>query len=199
MLPAGRVTALALDRLGRLWIATPAGLRVHDRGRGFLLPSAIAPAFTPLDTCKGRTIFGDHDGVLWVGSEEQGLFRVDLASGQLSNLSHDPAKPESLGHNDVHALFEDHSGVLWIATHGAGVDKLDLKPAKFRNIVFDFRNPRQPHAPVGSGASWRTGRGICGSPRNNGLDRFEPEPGASSTFATTLPDPARCPPAGYSG
>ncbi|MCU0292632.1 MAG: ATP-binding protein [Thermoanaerobaculaceae bacterium] len=185
-LPAGRVTALALDRLGRLWIATPAGLRVHDRGHGFLLPSAIAPEFGPLDTSKARSIFGDHDGTLWVGTDERGLFRVELASGRLSSLTHDPAKPESLGHNDVHALFEDHSGVLWIATHGAGVDKLDLKPAKFRNITFDFRDPGS----LTPGRVWgfledRERRLWIAT--EQGLDRFEPE---SGTFIHLRHDPA---------
>jgi len=185
-LPAGRVTALAMDRLGRLWIATPLGMRVHDRELGFVLPSAIAPAFAPLDASEGRAVFGDHDGVLWVGTVGQGLFRVDLAAGALSHLAHDPGKPESLGHDDVHALFEDHSGVLWIATHGAGVDKLDLKPAKFRNIVFDFRDAGS----LTPGRIWdfmedREGRLWVAT--EDGLDRFEP---ATGHFRHHRHDPA---------
>ena len=94
----------------------------------------------------------------------------------LSHLDHDPAKPESLGHHDVHALFEDHSGVLWIATHGAGVDKLDLKPAKFRNVVFDFRNPGS----LSPGRVWdflEDREGHLWIATDSGLDRFEPDTG----------------------
>jgi len=134
-LPPGRVRALAIDRLGRLWVASSQGLRVLDRERGFLLPGQAIEGAALLDTASGSALFSDHSGTLWVGTRDAGLLGLDLASGRLQHLRHDPAQAGSLGHDDIHALFEDHSGVLWIGTHGAGVDRLDLKPAKFVNVT----------------------------------------------------------------
>ncbi|MGV8039127.1 MAG: two-component regulator propeller domain-containing protein [Thermoanaerobaculaceae bacterium] len=172
-LPSGRVRALATDRLGRLWVASSRGLMVLDREHGFLPPSAVTAAAAPLDDAAGSTLFTDHSGTLWVGTTTAGLFGLDLGSGRVEHISHDPHFPGSLGHDDVHGLFEDHSGVLWIATHGAGVDRLDLKPAKFVNVANDIRDERS----IPPGRVWcflEDGRGVLWVGTDRGLTRFDP-------------------------
>lgn len=172
-LPGGRVRALAVDRLGKLWVAARRGLFVLERERGFLPASAAIPAAAPLGAAVGSALFTDHAGTLWVGTTEAGLFRLDLASGSVQQLTHDPLFPGSLGHADVHALFEDHSGVLWVATHGAGVDRLDLKPAKFVNVTSTARDGQSlPPGRVWCFLEGAGGRLWVGTER--GLARFDP-------------------------
>lgn len=172
-LPPGRVRALATDRLGRLWVASGSGLRVLDRERGFLPPSEVTAAAAPLDDAAGSTLFTDHSGTLWVGTRNAGLFGLDLGSGRVEHITHDPYFSGSLGHDDIHALFEDHSGVLWIATHGAGVDRLDLKPAKFLNVRSDIRDEHS----IPPGRVWsffEDARGVLWVGTDRGLTRFDP-------------------------
>ena len=173
-LPRGRVRALAIDRLGRLWVASGSGLRVLDRERGFLPPSELIPAAAALDDAAGSTLFTDHSGTLWVGTRNAGLYGLDLGSGRVEHLTHDPSFSGSLGHDDIHALFEDHSGVLWIATHGAGIDRLDLKPAKFVSVSDDLLGERS--VPLGRAWSFfEDAHGGLWVGTDRGLIRFDPD------------------------
>lgn len=179
VLPTGPLHALALDRLGRLWAASEAGLRVLDRERGFLAPSQLPIASSELDSVPATAMFSDPSGALWVGTRGRGLFRADLATGIVTRLHHDPATEQGLTDNDVHALFADHSGVLWIATHSGGVDRLDLKPEMFHNVTHDIRDP----ATVQPGRVWSFYEATDGSlwvGTDHGLDRFDP---ATQRFA----------------
>jgi len=67
---------------------------------------------------KARSIFRARDGVVWVGSEYDGVayWRGDRWR-VLSTL-------DGLSHNEVRAMLEDADGALWLAT-GGGVTRLD--------------------------------------------------------------------------
>lgn len=77
-----------------------------------------------------RTMLQDHNGVIWIGTQNSGLFALNLEKEHLSQFVNHPRDQASLAHNSIEAIFEDHAKVLWIATLG-GVCKLDLKPKKF--------------------------------------------------------------------
>ena len=59
----------------------------------------------------------DHDGSLWVGTEEKGLYRIR------GNMVDHYGQAEGLSSDDVNDLFEDREGILWVATNN-GIDSL---------------------------------------------------------------------------
>jgi signal transduction histidine kinase len=64
----------------------------------------------------------DAEGVLWLGTPGEGLYRFD---GQhLTLYQADDEDPQSLSSNFVSSLFQDGSGELWIGTAG-GLDRFD--------------------------------------------------------------------------
>ena len=94
------------------------------RGLGRLINGIFQPFMTPgFDGSKLRVqnMIFDRDGNLWVGTEGQGIFRIQ------GNLVDHYGRAEGLSGDTVPAVFEDREGVLWAVTPD-GID--------------NFRDPR---------------------------------------------------------
>jgi signal transduction histidine kinase len=74
------------------------------------------------------TIIEDRAGALWLGTPEDGLYR--LQGEQRTWYQADPQDSDSLSSNSVLYLFEDTSGQLWVGT-GAGLDRFDPETETF--------------------------------------------------------------------
>ena len=118
-LPSSFVWDVEEDATGDLWVATdqrPGPPRARDRARGRARTSC------PRTTCA-RCASRPKDNVLWVGTREEGLLRLDVASGQWRRLTHDDADAGSLASDRIYALLLDGKGRLWVGTDG-GLDLL---------------------------------------------------------------------------
>lgn len=65
----------------------------------------------------------ESNGRIWLATTEDGLKRVDPASGKAESFRHDPADPSSLGGQGGVALLVDGQGTLWVGTT-SGLDRL---------------------------------------------------------------------------
>ena len=74
-------------------------------------------------------LLNDHNGRLWVGTYNNGLYAIDLqpngASLSYKNYTHDPANSKSLSNNIIRSLHQDRKGNIWIGTG----DGLNVIPA----------------------------------------------------------------------
>ena len=66
-----------------------------------------------------RNIYEDREGVLWLGTLNRGLLKLDRERKQFIRYSTDPANPNSLPHDAVLTLFEDAEGMMWVGTETA--------------------------------------------------------------------------------
>jgi len=97
------------DRLGRLLVQTGKGLEIFDYKTGHF------ERFNPnLTTNFGVpvTLLEDSQGNLWVGSQENGLFRIDRTGVKLTRYQIEDGLPS----NSITGILEDESGNLWIST-----------------------------------------------------------------------------------
>lgn len=112
-----RVTALAEDTSGRLWIGTDGG-GIHwlDRGDRVIHAFDSMPGDAVLrDGIDVLTLSVDVEQRLWVGART-GLFCVDTRSG----------KTEKIGSlSEVNAIHRDRRNDLWVGTLGSGLYRLD--------------------------------------------------------------------------
>jgi signal transduction histidine kinase/ligand-binding sensor domain-containing protein/CheY-like chemotaxis protein len=113
-LNSDHVLCLAASRDGSLWIGTAdsGGLYRWTAGKGFERVLAEATV---------RALLEDGSGVLWVGTETQGLLRV--SGGEVRAV----AAQAELGSNHVRAIVQDRSGTIWVGTEGAGLSRYDGK------------------------------------------------------------------------
>ena len=74
------------------------------------------------------------DGTIWLATSDDGLRRVDPASGESRALRHVPSDPASLASRGVFALHLDRQGDLWIGTSG-GLDRLAAGETSFEHVL----------------------------------------------------------------
>jgi signal transduction histidine kinase/ligand-binding sensor domain-containing protein/CheY-like chemotaxis protein len=137
-LAADAVFALHLDRRGRLWIGTDAGLsRYEPATDDFVNEVAVTGA---LKGARVRAIAEDHAGVLWIGTVDSGVHRLDPQTEQVTTFRHDARNARSLSNDRVRTIMEDNAQRLWIATPD-GLNLLDRASQDFVRYGRDADNP----------------------------------------------------------
>ena len=161
------------DRQGRLWVATNNGLlrldgeEVHWWGREAGLTSDLI-----------STTYEDADGVLWIGSRESGLARLE--NGNLFQFTDRHGLPQL----SVLAIMEDELGNLWMS----GADGLVSIPRQQLGAVaagqaervqarhYDERDGLRSAQFLGGyqPAGWRASDGRLWFANNRGLVAIDP-------------------------
>jgi len=111
------VSALAEDGNGRFWLALPRnGFALFD-------PSTGATQRMPPDPLEGgvsdaivNRLHIDRSGLLWIGTYERGLIRVDPRGTAFTHVLMRKEAPREGGANYVHAISEAEDGNLWLGT-----------------------------------------------------------------------------------
>jgi ligand-binding sensor domain-containing protein/signal transduction histidine kinase len=111
-----QVLAIFEDSNGDLWLGQQAfgGItRIHDQERTVVkIPGTSAN----LDV---RSITEDLAGNLWVGTSEDGLYRMNMKDGKFAHYG----RPEGLGSDSIWSLYVDQEGVLWVGTCRGGLSR----------------------------------------------------------------------------
>lgn len=124
--PVGRLYQVLLrDRSGMYWIDASGGLALADA-------SGISPVRTYSDLHQGAvtpdwsTAHEDHEGGLWLGSVDSGLWYLPPTWRRFQVLQHsgDDA-PQSLGNVDVTAIAPSADGSMWLVGNSGVVDRLE--------------------------------------------------------------------------
>ncbi len=80
------------------------------------------------------SLYEDRDGVLWVGTIERGLLKLNRERKSFSRYTQEPNDPNGVPNNRLATLFGDAEGVLWIST-GSGLISFLQKPSSFVNYT----------------------------------------------------------------
>lgn len=134
------VRGLFQDSKGRIWIGAKNGvISVFDhqmRPIGNLTSDGKIIRGSTQPVGHAYCFAEDKNGVIWIGTKFNGLFRLQPIPNGAFRMSHYVAdgKPYSLCNNDIFSLCTDHSGRLWIATYGGGLCYLRLDDSKYRFI-----------------------------------------------------------------
>jgi ligand-binding sensor domain-containing protein/signal transduction histidine kinase len=183
-----RVTALAEDLHGAIWVGTQNGLYLFNPETGEFKHYMHEEA-NPLSIADNAiyALLVDSSGNLWIGTS-RGLDRLNQKRNQFIHYRNDPSFPKSLSNNFVLSIYEDRGGVLWFGTYG-GVNKYDRWRDKFAlyrndpydpaslsgNFVFSIQVDYQGFAWVGT--------------YGDGLNRFNPKTGKAIHYKNDPQNP----------
>jgi signal transduction histidine kinase/ligand-binding sensor domain-containing protein len=104
-LPSVHSIAAAPD--GSVWVAIPReGLGLFHVVKGALSRGVVQG----IDTEQITSLFVDRDRSLWMGTSNNGVYRVHGERGDHFSSEH------GLSGNEVHGFFEDREGNLWVVT-----------------------------------------------------------------------------------
>lgn len=142
-LPESREMSFYEDRAGNFWIihASGYGLALLDRERGVLTQYSFAAHPPHPDELSGvSSMIEDDDGQLWVGTQSDGLLKLDAARRRAVRYRNDPFNPESLAENRITALARDREGEIWVGLGASEPNHFSPHGGPFRALPFDAGN-----------------------------------------------------------
>lgn len=75
-------------------------------------------------------------GYIWIGTRDDGLYRLSPKDGSARHYLADKKSAHSLSDNHIYSIEEDMQGRLWVATYGGGINMLPNAESRI------FHNPR---------------------------------------------------------
>ena len=166
-------SALAEDRNGAIWIGMWTGGLVRYRNGRFqqFASSSGAPR-------QGvRTLLVDGQGRVWIGSNAEGLLRIEDPSAEHPVFSA-YTRSSGLSSDTISALAEDLDGRIYLAGDGS-VDRLDPRAPLGTERVRRF-TAEDGLRPGEFRAGFRDRRGALWFGGNQGLLRIEPQTDSSN-------------------
>ena len=167
-LTGSAVFAIYEDRAGNLWIGAGRGLNRYDHTTGKFIYYNEGKPIPGMNAIID--MIEDETGNLWLATFDEGLYRLDPQSKELSHYVHSEQNPTSLSNDSVLALHIDIQKRLWVATAGGGLNlyqpaldsftaytERDCLPS---DVVYGIAEP-------GDGALWLS--------TNFGISRFSPD------------------------
>jgi ligand-binding sensor domain-containing protein/signal transduction histidine kinase len=109
-----QVFALYEDGPGDLWVGQQAFAGITRLRDGARTVVKIPGTSSNLDV---RTIMEDHDANLWVGTSEDGLYRIK--GGKFDHFG----RKDGLGSDSIWCLYVDEQGVLWVGACRGGLSR----------------------------------------------------------------------------
>jgi len=118
------------DDKNRLWFGTKEGLVLFDKNKN-LFRTYTAEDGLPSEII--RTLFKDKDGVIWVGTDGEGLCKIIVKGNSISfkTFRNDQDKLSTISNNTILSIYQDKNEFLWIGTFGGGLNKFNIKTEKF--------------------------------------------------------------------
>nr|WP_240451240.1 EAL domain-containing protein [Wenzhouxiangella sp. XN201] len=108
---------------GTLYLGTVTGLHRYDaENNRFVRNVDVGPNSDPVGAV--RSMAAASQGRIWLGTN-QGLFRLNPASGEREHWRHEAERSDSLPSSSILSLLVDSSGRLWIGTPVDGLARLD--------------------------------------------------------------------------
>lgn len=75
----------------------------------------------------------DNNNNLWLASMNQGIFIIDLKTGNVSHQYHSPKLDNTLSTNFVRTIYPGENGIIYIGTDGGGLQIFNEHSVKFKN------------------------------------------------------------------
>ena len=104
-LVSAQINAVAQTGDGYIWVGTYSGLYRYD-GQKFAKSNVSSEIYSVM------ALYVDSEGVLWIGTNDSGLFGFDPESGEVSHIS----VKEGLPSDSIRSLAEDRTGRLFVGT-----------------------------------------------------------------------------------
>ncbi|WP_282135361.1 sensor histidine kinase [Seonamhaeicola maritimus] len=182
------VQDITQDADGFMWFATNRGLFKYDGNQLYAIKKYTSNSEEEEEegVIRIKTVYADADGMIWIGTFNEGLDRYNSKTGKFTHYGHDPDDPTSLANDNIIDILRDSKGTLWIATNN-GLDQFNPKTNGFIHFqpkngdstsLSDYRvrclyEDKQGTLWVGTGIPWVTSEGH--EPEYGGLNRYNRE------------------------
>ena len=129
----GSLTPLYVSDTGDVWAGGRGGLSVVRNSTGERKGVNI------LDGVYVYSLCVDSEGLVWVGTRNDGLYALD-AGGRVRHHFRQAPDADSISDNFVRTIAEDELGVIWVGT-SLGLDSFDKHTGRWTNYSPDETQP----------------------------------------------------------
>lgn len=84
------------------------------------------------------TVFHDRSNIIWVGTLDRGIWKLDKRKSNFHFLRHNLEDPNSLSNSYIHDVVYDPKGYMWVSTKSA-LDRYDIKTGR---ITYFLQNQK---------------------------------------------------------
>jgi signal transduction histidine kinase/ligand-binding sensor domain-containing protein len=128
-----RVSALAHDRKGKLYIGTEKqGVLIYDLVQK-KFTKFFSPEVSPFYNRINR-IFVDQQGLVWILTKSGGLVVYSPEKDSFINLIKNPFFPNSISGDNCTSIIEDQTGIIWLGATG-NLNTYDPNKIQFTHIT----------------------------------------------------------------
>ncbi|GAA0890458.1 two-component regulator propeller domain-containing protein [Fulvivirga kasyanovii] len=135
-LSSSKSTCFAQTPDGYLWIGTADGLNRFD-GHSFNTFRNDPDDSLSLSDNYISTLFVDHEGKLWIGTQNNGLSVYDAKTGTFHNYRSEIHDPSTLSNHYITSITEDADKNLWVGTI-MGLNRYDRKQDNFHRYFHEI-------------------------------------------------------------
>lgn len=130
------IRSMHRGKSGKLWIGTNLGISelIYDDDGSFHFSFEYSRGSELWEKLQASVVLSivEQKNILWVGTENNGLFKVDLLTGELTLLKSSSINEKSISGNSIWSLFEDRDHTIWIGTYLKGISKINPLEQKFQ-------------------------------------------------------------------
>ncbi len=132
------------DGKNGFWVPTSKGLYHFDRQTGRFSHLYQHDEINPhsLNDNNVISVFQDRAGLLWLGTENDGLNILNFQQEQFGHYQHNPNDPNSLFRGRVNEIYEDPDGILWLGFFPRALDRFDRSTGKITHFVPGTENEK---------------------------------------------------------
>ena len=184
---AGPLVSLFEDHAGVLWTiySFENGLARVDRRAGKLIRYTFDGAGKRNSTFSGiGAIREDEAGNLWLGSNTNGILKLDASRKQFVRYKNAFGDGDDAGPVQVQSLLEDRESNFWMGTKGFGAYRFSPRPAPFHGYRHERGNPNSLASNLVS-AAYEDSKGFLWVANKGTLNRIERATGRFTFFRGT--------------
>ncbi|MEQ9403588.1 MAG: ATP-binding protein [Cyclobacteriaceae bacterium] len=117
---------------GELLLGTAVGLYQMELSNETAYP-VKNPILSPLQDRHIKCIKEDKNGIIWIGTSGEGLYRWDRINNMLDHFT----RKDGLPNDVIYGVLEDENGFLWMSTN-YGLSRMDDQTKEFVNIDISY-------------------------------------------------------------
>ena len=159
---------------GQLWVATFNELYRYNAQRAVFQPVYIHKRLTT--NSLFQTIQFDQRGNLWIGTADDGAFRIEQPASNQGTVTHF-TEGHTAGHlssHDVQTFMCDREGRVWIGTRTGGISIYHPQTGTFTYVRHASTNPRSLRENF-AGLLYQDQQGIIWvGNTSQGIDKYDP-------------------------
>lgn len=138
-----RIREIIEDQEGTLWISSErTGLSYFDEANQTFVPFFSKVSGNLLGTTKLSAICPDKNNILWIGTLDDGIKKINTQTREVIHFRHNPKDASSLAGNYIASIVIDKNDNVWIGTNFWGVDRMvdDGSSGKFIHYKHNPKN-----------------------------------------------------------